>query len=104
MSRRARLVGSLTLALVAYNFFLNETFFRHNRQFMMVFLAGLSLMDSGRARFSGGLPLPMANAPNLAPRKPACLEMKPPLPGLTHTYGGRPLSIGPISLATAEPM
>lgn len=45
---RTRIIAPLTLALIAYNFFHSETYFRHNRQFLMLFLGGLSLMDSGR--------------------------------------------------------
>lgn len=38
----------VTFAIVAYNFFLSEIHFRHNRHFLMVFLLGLSLVDAGR--------------------------------------------------------
>jgi len=38
----------LTFGIVAYNFFLSETHFRHNRNFLLIFLFGLSLVDAGR--------------------------------------------------------
>lgn len=44
----SRPVAALTFALVAYNFFLSETHFRHNRHFLLVFLMGLTLVDAGR--------------------------------------------------------
>ncbi len=37
-----------TLAVVAYNFFLSETHFRHNRAFLIILLAGVALCDNGR--------------------------------------------------------
>ena len=42
----ARTASWLCTAIVAYNFFLSETFFHHNRTFLLVFLAGLSLTDA----------------------------------------------------------
>ena len=38
----------VTLAVVAYNFFLSETHFRHNRAFLIILLAGVALCDNGR--------------------------------------------------------
>lgn len=38
----------VTLAVVAYNFFLSETHFRHNRSFLLAFLVGMSFLDAGR--------------------------------------------------------
>jgi hypothetical protein len=37
----------ITCAVVAYHFFLSETFFHHNRAFLLIYLAGLSLIPSG---------------------------------------------------------
>ena len=37
-----------TLAVVAYNFFLSETHFRHNRAFLIILLAGVALCENGR--------------------------------------------------------
>lgn len=42
----------------------------------------LSDIQSGRSKFSGGLPSPGANDPYFAGRNPASCGMKPPLPGL----------------------
>jgi hypothetical protein len=42
----ARAASWLCTAIVFYNFFLSETFFHHNRTFLLVFLAGLSLTDA----------------------------------------------------------
>jgi hypothetical protein len=44
-----RVATRWTFAVVAYNFFLSETFFHHNRAFLLIFLAGLSLIDAGRS-------------------------------------------------------
>ena len=36
-------------AVVAYNFFLSQTHFHHNRAFLVILLAGVALCDNGRA-------------------------------------------------------
>ncbi len=45
----SRVVTPMTFVLLAYNLFLSETFFRHNRHFLLVFLGCLSFVDTGRA-------------------------------------------------------
>lgn len=44
----SRLTMVTTFSFVAYNFFLSETHFRHNRNFLLIILAGLMLMPVGR--------------------------------------------------------
>jgi hypothetical protein len=62
----ARFATRWTFAVVAYNFFLSETFFHHNRSFLLIFLAGASLIDAGRSvsidalrRGGEGAPVPL---------------------------------------------
>ena len=43
----SRLATRTCFAVVTYNFFLSETFFHHNRAFLLIFLGGLSLVPSG---------------------------------------------------------
>ena len=43
-----RLAGSLTVACVAGNLFLSQTYYHHNRAFLLILLAGVTLGDSGR--------------------------------------------------------
>ncbi len=43
-----RLAGSLTLACVAGNLFLSQTYYHHNRAFLLFLLAGVTLGESGR--------------------------------------------------------
>lgn len=45
---RTRLAAAVTLAVVAGNFFLSHTHFRHNRAFLILVLATLLLSESGR--------------------------------------------------------
>lgn len=43
----SRLASWVCSGVVAYNFFLSETFFHHNRTFLLVFLGGLSITHGG---------------------------------------------------------
>jgi hypothetical protein len=43
----SRLAARTCFAVVTYNFFLSETFFHHNRAFLLIFLGGLSLTHCG---------------------------------------------------------
>ena len=45
----ARVASWICFGVVAYHFFLSETFFHHNRVFLLVFLGGLSLTPCGDA-------------------------------------------------------
>ena len=44
----ARCATWVALAVVAYNLFLSETHFHHNRAFLIILLAGVALCDNGR--------------------------------------------------------
>ncbi len=48
VGRWSRTATWVTLSVVAYNFFLSETHFRHNRAFLLILLAGVALCDNGR--------------------------------------------------------
>ena len=43
-----RAITAATFLLCAYNFFLSETHFRHNRAFLLIILAGVALLPSGK--------------------------------------------------------
>ena len=46
--RWSRTATWVAFVVVAYNFFLSETHFRHNRAFLLILLAGVALCDNGR--------------------------------------------------------
>ena len=48
VGRWSRTATWAAFVVVAYNFFLSETHFRHNRAFLLILLAGVALCDNGR--------------------------------------------------------
>ncbi len=76
-----RLVAWLTVAGVAYNLFLSQTHFHHNRAFLLILLVGLAVLPTGRtvsvdalrARRSGAALSPLG-ASRLVVDRPAVLD------------------------------